>query len=141
MTAALVRQKHDVVVIDNLYRGRLEHLAAQRNEIEFIEGDIRDRPCLRTAMRGVSLVFHLAAQSNVMGAEADPDYSFSTNVQGSIEVLRAAREAGARRVVFSSSREVYGDAASLPVRESAALAARNCYGRARRRRSTTAGCS
>ena len=74
------------------------------------------------------MVFHLAAQSNVLGAVHDIEYSFSTNVIGTLNVLRAARDAGAKRVVFTSSREVYGDAHQLPVPESAPLRPKNAYG-------------
>jgi nucleoside-diphosphate-sugar epimerase len=98
------------------------------DRIEFIEGDICDRAVVERAMRGVDLVFHLAAQSNVLGAVTDIDYSFRTNVAGTFEVLRAAAQAGARRLVFSSSREVYGDPESLPVPESAPLRPKNAYG-------------
>jgi UDP-glucose 4-epimerase len=74
------------------------------------------------------VVFHLAAQSNVLGSVNDIEYSFSTNVIGTFNVLRAARDAGAQRVVFTSSREVYGDPHQLPVPESAPLRPKNAYG-------------
>jgi UDP-glucose 4-epimerase len=73
-------------------------------------------------------VYHLAAQSNVLGAVTDLDYSFRANVVGTFEVLREAGRAGARRLVFSSSREVYGDPQRLPVPESAPLHPKNAYG-------------
>jgi UDP-glucose 4-epimerase len=117
-----------VVVIDNLKRGRMSNLAQSMDRIEFINGDIRDRELMRRASRGADLVFHLAAQSNVLGAVEDLDYSFSSNVAGTLEVLRAAKEAGVGRVVFTSSREVYGEVRSLPVSESAPVAPKNAYG-------------
>jgi UDP-glucose 4-epimerase len=119
---------HRVVVLDNLRRGRLANIEPRMDRIEFIEGDICDRAAVERAMRGVDLVFHLAAQSNVLGAVTDIDYSFRTNVAGTFEVLRAAAQAGSRRLVFSSSREVYGDPESLPVPESAPLQPKNAYG-------------
>ncbi len=79
-------------------------------------------------MKDVEVVYHLAAQANVLGATSDPDYSFSTNVIGTYNVLRSAREQGVRRVVFTSSREVYGDAETLPVAETAGLNPQNLYG-------------
>lgn len=125
----LVRQRaYRVVVIDNLKRGRLANLAQSMEQIEFIEGDIRNRELIARATRDVDTVFHLAAQSNVLGAVADLDYSFTTNVVGTVEVLRAAKEAGVRRVIFTSSREVYGEPQSLPVIEAAPLAPKNAYG-------------
>lgn len=116
--------EHEVVVLDNLRRGTRE--AAKG--LQLVEGDVRDAVLLRDLMRGAALVFHLAAESAVMSAAADPQYCFETNVAGTFQVLRAAQSAGVKRVVFSSSREVYGEPVSLPVPESAALAPCNIYG-------------
>ncbi len=128
--AAFGASDEPVVVVDNLRRGAreaLEPLIAS-GEVRFIAGDVRDADTLETAMRGAEYVFHLAAQSNVLGAETDPDYAFTTNVMGTYRVLQAATRAGARRLVFTSSREVYGQPASLPVPEVAPLAPKNAYG-------------
>lgn len=127
---ALVAQGNDVVVLDNFKRGRREHIDAhvRAGRVRLITGDIRDEQTVFDAMDGVELVYHLAAQSNVMGAVEDMDYSFSTNVVGTYIVLKCAAAAGVRRVVFSSSREVYGDPVEIPVREDAPLIAKNPYG-------------
>lgn len=125
----LVRERSgEVSVLDNFSRGRMEHLAQSQNQIRIIRGDIRDRTLVREAMSGVHMVYHLAAQSNVLGAVQDLDYSFETNVVGTYEVLRAAAAAGVSRVVYASSREVYGEPASMPVPETAPLAPKNAYG-------------
>ena len=79
-------------------------------------------------MQDVSIVFHLAAQSRVLGAVENLEYSFSTNVQGTLNVLTTARDAGVKRVIFTSSREVYGDPDHLPVPETAVLLPKNVYG-------------
>ena len=92
----------EVVVFDNFSRGRMDHLAHNSHQIGIVQGDIRDRDLVLKAMAGVDLVYHLAAQSNVLGAVHDLDNSFETNVAGTYEVLRAAAAAGARRVIFSS---------------------------------------
>jgi len=115
----------EVTAFHNLSRGRWPG-AIRR--CRFVGGYIRDREALEAAMSGIDVVFHLAAQSNVAGAVTDLDYSFTTNVAGTFEVLRAAKQAGVRRLVFASSREVYGDADSLPVAENAPLQAKNAYG-------------
>jgi UDP-glucose 4-epimerase len=127
---ALVDRGDDVVVLDNFKRGRYEHIERQMDigTLRLITGDIRDEHAVAEAMQGVELLYHLAAQSNVMGAVQDMDYSFSTNVVGTYNALKAASAAGVRRVVFSSSREVYGDPAKIPVREDAPLVAKNPYG-------------
>jgi UDP-glucose 4-epimerase len=116
----------EVVVLDNLRRGSLANLRSK--DVMFIEGDIRDDAAVREAITGVEVVFHLAAQSNVIGAICDPDYSFTTNVVGTYNVLKAAAYAGVRRLVFASSREVYGEPGSIPVAEDAPLSAKNVYG-------------
>jgi UDP-glucose 4-epimerase len=118
----------EVVVLDNFCRGRLEHLEQSLHQVQIVKGDVRHRTLLSQCMAGVDLVYHLAAQSSVLDAVQDPDYTFETNVVGTYEVLRAASRAGVKRVIFSSSREVYGEPASLPVPETAAVAPNNAYG-------------
>jgi UDP-glucose 4-epimerase len=113
-----------VTVLDNLHRGQ----QVAGDGVAFKLADIRDRAAVAAATKGADVVYHLAAQSNVLGAASDPDYSFSTNVVGTYNVLRSAQEQGVRRVVFTSSREVYGDAESLPVAETAGLSPQNPYG-------------
>ncbi len=127
---ALVGQCHQVIVLDNLRRSSTEslhrHLTA--NKVTLLTEDIRDYDSVLRAADGTEVVYHLAAQSNIMGALHDPDYSFTTNVVGTFNVLKAASRVGARRVVFTSSREVYGEPESVPVPESAPLKAKNPYG-------------
>jgi UDP-glucose 4-epimerase len=127
---ALVARGDDVVVLDNLKRGRVSYIEPhlRSGAVSFIEGDIRDEDSVACAVDGTGLVYHLAAQSNVMGAVQDMDYSFTTNVVGTYNVLKAAARAGVPRLIFSSSREVYGDPETLPVREDASLSAKNPYG-------------
>jgi len=127
---ALVAAGNDVVVLDNLYHGSRanidQHLRAR--SVRFIEADIRDYAAVLEAAAGTEVVYHLAAQSNVIGAMEDTDYSFTTNVAGTYHVLKAAASAAVRRLVFASSREVYGEPESIPVPESAPLLAKNPYG-------------
>jgi UDP-glucose 4-epimerase len=111
-----------------LSRGHSANLAFVWRSIRFVSADIRDRHALERLMHKTDLVFHLAAQSNVIGAVEDVDYSSSTNIIGTAAILQAARAGGVRRVVFTSSREVYGDAADFPVPETAPLCPKNAYG-------------
>jgi UDP-glucose 4-epimerase len=116
----------DVRVLDNLHRGySRDSLPAM---VEFRKADIRDADAVSDGLRGCEIVFHLAAQSNVMGAVADAAYSFNTNVVGTYNVLQSAAAAGVKRLVFPSSREVYGDPGHFPVPETAPLRAKNAYG-------------
>ncbi len=126
----LLKDGFKVRVIDNLFRGKRENIAAHLNhpDFEFFEDDIRDYERIRTRFENCHIVFHLAAQSNVMGAVENLDYSFNTNVVGTFNVLKAAREAGVRRLIFTSSREAYGEAQYLPVDEKHPLNSKNTYG-------------
>jgi UDP-glucose 4-epimerase len=126
----LVGDNIDVIAIDNLRRGKLEHIQEHidSGRVDFHLGDIREIEDVRSVVRDVDVVYHLAAQSNVMGAFDDPDYSFGSNVVGTYNVLTAAREARVRHFVFSSSREVYGEAKSLPAHEQLMVEPKNPYG-------------
>jgi UDP-glucose 4-epimerase len=128
--AILAANQGTVTVLDNLHRGRVENLGNWRGDprLTVTIGDIRDPATVRSALAGATLVYHLAAQSTVMGAAKDPDYAFSSNVVGTYNVLKAAAQQGVRRVLFSSSREVYGEPVSLPVDESHPLFSINTYG-------------
>jgi UDP-glucose 4-epimerase len=130
LVSRLVDRGDDVIAFDNLRRGRREALEPHvgHGTVRLVEGDIRQLDALRPVVRGCDVVHHLAAQSNVMGAMENPDYSVTTNVLGTFNVLQAAAEAGVRRVVFASSREVYGEPRTLPAREDAPLHARSLYG-------------
>lgn len=127
---ALALRGDRVVAYDNLRRGQVSTIAGHvdAGTCTFLQADIRDEEALSDAMRGVDVVYHLAAQSNVLGAMHDTSYSFTTNVGGTYSVLTAALNEGVRRVVFSSSREVYGEPRSLPVDEDAPLTPKNLYG-------------
>jgi UDP-glucose 4-epimerase len=126
----LVDDGHEVVGLDNLNRGRLEHIRrhVKTGGIDFRRGDVRNGLDVRSAMEGVRVVYHLAAQSNVMGAFDDPDYSFESNVLGTFNVLKAAQACNVEHLVFASSREVYGEPRSLPASEDLIVEPKNPYG-------------
>ena len=128
--ALLAGGEEEVIALDSLRRGHWEHLAAHEGDERLmrIQADIRDADTVAAACDGVDVVVHLAAQSNVLGASKNVHYSAETNVVGTVNVLAGALEAGARRVVFTSSREVYGDPDVLPVTEDQPLAPKNNYG-------------
>jgi len=127
---ALVNKGHQVKVLDNLFRGKTDHIQSHISEgrIEFLKADIREYSLLPEICGNVDLIFHLAAQSNVIGAVEDLDYSFESNVIGTFNMLKAARQSGVERFIFTSSREVYGEARYLPVDENHMLNAKNSYG-------------
>ncbi|MCD4691910.1 MAG: SDR family NAD(P)-dependent oxidoreductase [Calditrichales bacterium] len=130
LAGRLISDGYDVVVTDNLFRGKLENIKQHidSGKINFHNTDIRDYSGLLKVMRGCEVVFHLAAQSNVMGAVENIDYSFESNVVGCFNTLKAAKETGVKRFIFSSSREAYGEAQYLPVDEKHPLSSKNTYG-------------
>jgi nucleoside-diphosphate-sugar epimerase len=120
----------EVTVLDNLRRGQRAHLLRHADDprFRFVEQDVRGRDGLEVALRGADLVYHLAAQPTVIGGVDDASYTFDTNVGGTFNVLRAAALNDVKRVVFASSRQVYGEPINLPVDEEAPLMAINLYG-------------
>jgi len=114
---ALLARGAEVRVLDNLSTGSRSNLARVQARIDFRLGDIRDPEACREAADGVSYVFHQAALGSVPRSLEDPGTTIDVNVGGTARVLAAARDAGARRVVFASSSSVYGDSERLPKRE------------------------
>ncbi|PDW04032.1 SDR family oxidoreductase [Candidatus Viridilinea mediisalina] len=112
----LLRGDH-VRVLDNFSSGHAANLAPWRRSIELIEGDLRDPAALARATAGVELVFHQAALPLVQQSVDDPAITNAVNVDGTLQLLLAARGAGVRRVVVASSAAVYGDDQQLPKHE------------------------
>jgi UDP-glucose 4-epimerase len=106
-----------VTVLDDLSSGNERNLPASAGGLRFIRGDIRDRRAVADAVADCEAVFHLAAVVSVPKTTQDPVGSADVNETGSLNVLDAARRAGARRLVFASSSAVYGDDLRLPKRE------------------------
>lgn len=114
----LVARKARVIVFDNLLRGKLKNLESARahGDVEIVEGDIRDTAALRRVLDGAPLVFHLAALW-LLECESEPRTAMQVNVEGTFNVLEACVDAKVKKVVFSSSSSVYGDAVYLPTDE------------------------
>ncbi len=113
----LLRDGHNVRVLDNFVAGKEENLSQIGGEVDLVRGDIRDRQVLTDAMKGVYVVFHEAALGSVPRSVADPLTTHDVNITGTLNVLLAARDAGVRRVVYASSSSVYGETKELPKRE------------------------
>lgn len=103
---ALVGEGAEVVVLDDLSSGNREYLNAAA---ELVEGSVADGEAVRSAVAGATWVFHLAALPRVQQSVDDPIGTHAVNVNGTLNVLQAAREHGVERVVVSSSSSVYGD--------------------------------
>ena len=111
----LIDEGHDVRVLDNFATGRRERL--EELDVEVVEGDLRSYERALTAVRGTELVFHLGALPSVPRSVQDPLTTGAVNVEGTLNVLLAARDSDVRRVVFSSSSSVYGANPALPKSE------------------------
>src|SRR6202795_3067040 len=114
----LVRRCHSVVVLDDLSGGKEENLADVRNKITFIKGSIIDIEIIRRAIYEADYVIHLAARTSVPFSMKDPIETNRINIDGTLNVLVAARDAKVKRVVFAASSSAYGETPTLPKTES-----------------------
>ncbi|MGD0997977.1 MAG: NAD-dependent epimerase/dehydratase family protein [Thermoleophilia bacterium] len=128
---ALLSAGERVRVLDDFSTGRPENLAGISGALEVVEGDVRDPETVTAAMRGCDRVLHLAAIASVTRSFADPATTEAVNVGGTANVLAAARDGGARRVVLASSCAVYGATAALPVSEAAPTRPESPYARSK----------
>jgi len=116
IVGALAEQRWDVVVIDSLVSGYRSNLDAFPG-VTFVLGDVRDAALVARVMEGVDVVFHLAASVGNKRSIDDPITDAETNVIGTLNVLEAARRAGVRKIVTSSSAGVFGELKYLPIKE------------------------
>ncbi|MAE95710.1 MAG: LPS biosynthesis protein WbpP [Deltaproteobacteria bacterium] len=114
LAETLVRDGVEVRVLDDFSSGRPENLSGFRDRLELLEGDVRDHELLGRATEGVEVVFHEAAVPSVPRSVAEPLRTNDVNVNGTLGLLEAAREAGVRRLVFAASSSAYGDTPVLP---------------------------
>ena len=113
ITDRLLAEGHRVRILDNFSTGKHDNIPASA-AVEVIEGDVGNTDTVRQCMEAVDIVFHQAAIASVPETVGNPLASERTNYRGTLNVLEAARQAGARRVVFACSAAVYGDLPELP---------------------------
>src|ERR1039457_2416164 len=106
---ALGAQGHEVRGIDNLSTGSLDNLADIRHAISFEQTDLQDVAGMKTACEGVDFVLHQAALASVPRSVKDPLGSHQSNINGTLNLLIAARDAKVRRIVYAASSSAYGD--------------------------------
>jgi len=117
LTDALLKDGWNVRVLDDFSTGRRANLPDVSRDVEIVEGDLRHPAAAHRAAKGCEVVFHLGALGSVPRSVENPVLTHEVNVTGSVNVLTAARDAGARRVVVASSSSVYGDAPDAVKRE------------------------
>lgn len=119
----LLRDGHEVSVIDNLATGRLQNLAHHANNprLRVVRGDVNEPRAIDDAIQGCAWVFHLAALADIVPSIERPLDYHRANVDGTVSVMEAARRAGVRRVVYAASSSCYGIADVLPTPETAPI--------------------
>ncbi len=127
IVSRLVADRHEVRVIDDLASGRRENLREEEGAATFFQGDICDPELLGRAFDGAKCVFHQAALASVQRSVQDPLATNRANVEGTLQVLRVARQCGVHRVVYASSSSVYGDTPTLPKSEHMPTVPRSPY--------------
>lgn len=132
LTEALVRAGYEVTafVLYNSFNswGWLDHCSEDvKGKFQVFAGDIRDPHGVKEAMKGCGAVLHLAALIAIPYSYHSPDTYVDTNVKGTLNVLQAARELGVRRVVHTSTSEVYGSARFVPITEEHPLQGQSPY--------------
>ncbi|MGE5273390.1 MAG: NAD-dependent epimerase/dehydratase family protein [Verrucomicrobiota bacterium] len=126
LVRALLGRGDEVRVLDNFSTGNRANLEGL--DIEVVEGELRSYERVHNAVRGTEIVYHLGALGSVPRSVQDPLTSSAVNVEGTLNVLLAARDEGVRRVVYSSSSSVYGSRGALPAAEDAAPDPLSPYG-------------
>jgi nucleoside-diphosphate-sugar epimerase len=116
LTEELARRGHTVRVADSLITGKRHNLDPSPG-VEFLEGDLADMPFAQRAVRGMDFVLHQAAIPSVPRSVSDPLTSNRANIDATLNVLVAARDAGVKRLVFAGSSSEYGNTPTLPKRE------------------------
>jgi len=117
LVRGLLKEEKHVRVIDNLSTGNLSNLEDILDRIEFMERDIRDLDAVQEACKGITYVFHQAAIPSVPRSIENPIEFNQSNVDGTLNVLVAARDKGVKRVIYAGSSSVYGDTPVLPKKE------------------------
>jgi len=113
----LVAQGHEVRGIDNLSTGTLDNIAEVRDSIDFEQADLQDAAAMRAACDGVDFVLHQAALASVPRSVKDPVTSHESNINGTLTLLLAARDANVKRIVYAASSSAYGDQPTQPKQE------------------------
>ena len=114
MVDELVRRGHDVTVLDDLSAGKEANLAHIRGKIDFLVGTITDLAAVQSACKGADYVIHLAARTSVPRSVKDPLESNHVNIDGTLNVLVAARDAKVKRFVYAASSSAYGETPTQP---------------------------
>lgn len=124
LTDALIEKGHEVLVLDNLSAGKRENI---NPKAKFFELDIRDFEKIRPVFEGVDFVFHEAALPRIPLSIEKPQESNGINIDGTLNVLVAAKDAGVKKMIYAASSSALGEAAQMPMREDVSCGPLNPY--------------
>jgi len=124
---SLIREGHEVCVLDNFSFGKRESINNPHNKIEFVECDISKDGEWKNKFKDIDWVFHLAALTGIVSSIKDPKSYFELNVGGTFNVLEASRAHKVKRFIYSASSSCYGIPKELPVRETASIDIKHPY--------------
>ena len=127
IAAALVAQGDEVRVLDDLSTGHERNLEAIGSGVDFVRGSVTDPEAVGRAVAGCDYVYHEAALASVPRSIDDPVRSNAANIDGTLNVLVAARDAGVKRLVYAASSSAYGDSETLPKVETMPTAPKSPY--------------
>ena len=132
IASALLKQGATVRVLDNFSTGKRENIEVLtkqfgRNQLEVLEGDVRDASRVEEAVRDIDIIFHEAAFVSVAQSMEEPQECFDVNIMGTSLLFNAARKAGVRRAVVASSAAVYGESEAFPLVEETPLMPKSPY--------------
>lgn len=123
----LLQKGYEVTILDNFSTGKLENIFRIQNKIELLELDIRDIEALRKNVKNIDYIFHLAAFVSVPKSMENKKETFEINVNGTQNILKIAKEIGAKKVIVPSSAAVYGDDPESPKTENSRLVPKSPY--------------
>ncbi len=115
LVALLIKNNHQVRVLDSLITGYIENLHGLN--IDFIKGDIRNYNLVLNSCKDVDIIFHLAASVGNVKSLNNPNEDCEVNTQGTINILEAARKSGVKKIVYSSSAAIFGELIEMPINE------------------------
>lgn len=128
LVSRLLKENHEITILDNLNNAQDLKQFDFLDKVKFVKGDVRDRELTAGLVKDQDIVFHLAALSNIRESIRLPEYCFSTNITGTFNILEACQAHNVRRMIFFSSREVYGNSKGKPFKEEDETNPINLYG-------------
>lgn len=127
LTKALIERGEKVRVFDNFATGRRKNLDGYYNKIELLEGDFSDLAACQKAVAGIDYVLHQGAVPSVPRSVDDPLWTNKSNIDGTLNMLVAARDAGVKRLVYAASSSAYGDSPVMPKVETMPVSPKSPY--------------